>query len=376
MSQIAAPAAKPELRALTSLRGIAAMAVVLQHFAATFQQYCAGNLPSPVPHGYMAVDFFFVLSGFIMCYTYLEDFRERRMDAYAPFIGKRFGRIFPLHAFCVILILVFGALSTALLGRNLSYSSDNLGFDVLANLLMVQGIGIGRNLNGPSWSVSVEFIAYLLFPLLIAIVFRNRLLPWIVAFLAAAGLVYVASLDPRWSIVAIDPLSSTIRCLAGFSLGMIGYRLYTETRFGAVLGRTPVAVLLGLGAALALVLKADLVAAALFTPIVVAFAVNRGWPARLLGWGPLHFLGVISFSLYLVHDAFRPYALALLRHLEPQPVGVPLAFGLTLLCSALIIPFAWATYVAIERPGRSYIRAVVDGLARATGNPRIVQGRS
>jgi len=340
------------------------MAVVLQHFAATFQEYCNGKLPSPVPHGYMAVDFFFVLSGFIMCYTYLDDFRGRGMAAYAPFLGKRFGRIFPLHAFCVLAMLLLGWISVALLGRNIFHAGTNLLIDVPANLLMLQGIGIGQNLNGPSWSVSVEFVAYVLFPLLIAVVFRNRLLPWIAGFLAAAGLVQVAMLDPRWSLIAIDPLSATIRCLAGFTFGMIAYRLYAETRLGEWLGRDAVAVSLAAAAGLTLVLKQDLVAAALFAPIVVAFAVNRGWPARLLGWRPLHFLGVISFSLYLVHEAFRPVALLLLQRVAPQPVGVPVAFGLTLVCSLLVIPFAWATYAAVERPGRAYVRAAIDGLAR------------
>jgi peptidoglycan/LPS O-acetylase OafA/YrhL len=58
-----------EIKPLTSLRGLAALAVVLQHFAATFQRHSFAVFPSPVPHGYMAVDFFFALSGFIMCYT-------------------------------------------------------------------------------------------------------------------------------------------------------------------------------------------------------------------------------------------------------------------------------------------------------------------
>ena len=58
-----------EINALTSLRGIAALAVVLQHFSATAQKHCDVTIPSLAPHGYMAVDFFFVLSGFIMSYT-------------------------------------------------------------------------------------------------------------------------------------------------------------------------------------------------------------------------------------------------------------------------------------------------------------------
>ena len=60
-----------EIRALTSLRGIAAMAVVMQHFSATAQRHSLTTIPSLIPHGYIAVELFFVLSGFIMAYTYL-----------------------------------------------------------------------------------------------------------------------------------------------------------------------------------------------------------------------------------------------------------------------------------------------------------------
>ncbi|HYZ61677.1 MAG TPA: acyltransferase family protein, partial [Acetobacteraceae bacterium] len=85
-SDTVAPARPRELKSLTALRGVAAMAVVLQHFSATAQEYCRVTIPSLVPHGYVAVDFFFVLSGFIMAYTYLDSFRQRGMAAYGPFL--------------------------------------------------------------------------------------------------------------------------------------------------------------------------------------------------------------------------------------------------------------------------------------------------
>jgi len=85
-----------EIKALTSLRGIAAIAVVLQHFSATAQLHSSGWIPSIVPHGYMAVDFFFVLSGFIMSYNYFPLFQTDGIRAFLPFFLKRVARIFPL----------------------------------------------------------------------------------------------------------------------------------------------------------------------------------------------------------------------------------------------------------------------------------------
>ncbi len=89
-----------EIKSLTSLRGIAAMAVVLQHFSVTAQRLCDSTIPSLVPHGYMAVDFFFVLSGYIMCYTYLQAFQQQGWQAYKPFLQKRAIRLLPLQIFC------------------------------------------------------------------------------------------------------------------------------------------------------------------------------------------------------------------------------------------------------------------------------------
>jgi hypothetical protein len=84
-----------EIIALTSLRGIAAMAVVMQHFSATAQLHCLVPMPSLVPHGYLAVDLFFVLSGFIMSYTYLSSFQRNGIRAFGDFLLRRVARIVP-----------------------------------------------------------------------------------------------------------------------------------------------------------------------------------------------------------------------------------------------------------------------------------------
>src|SRR5580698_4630391 len=122
-----------EIKALTSLRGIAAMMVVMQHFSATAQEHSQSVIPSLVPHGYIAVDLFFVLSGFIMAYTYLDDFRSRGWQAFPTFIMKRVARIVPLNTFAVLLVLILGAVSSILIGRDIFHGSSNILFDGVAN---------------------------------------------------------------------------------------------------------------------------------------------------------------------------------------------------------------------------------------------------
>ncbi len=365
----ASEASLRELKSLTSLRGLAAMAVVLQHFSATAQEHCRVTIPSLVPHGYVAVDLFFVLSGFIMSYTYAASFRDHGLSAYGPFLARRVARIVPLNVAVLVALALASWASVLLAGRNIFFDSRNLEFDFLANLLMLQGIGIGRNLNGPSWSVSTEFAAYLLFPAFVAVVLSGRIRAQYPAALAVIALCWLALMQPRLGMAVEAPPGSLVRCFAEFILGMAAFRLFQVPRAVAILRRDSVTIGLSLAAAASLVARYDLPAVLLFPLIVVAFAVNEGFAARVMQLRLFHFLGVVSFSLYLLHGPFRPLELGLLRWLSPEPVGpvVALAFAFVGACS--VIPFAWLAYVAVERPGRALVRSMLSSPRAARSLP-------
>jgi len=132
-----------EIKALTSLRGVAALAVVTQHFSATAQVHSSGWMPSIVPHGYMAVDFFFVLSGFIMSYTYFPLFQSDGISAFMPFFLKRVARIFPLGLAALTMILLLGSVAS-IWDRSDMFISEGvaqagLASAVLVNVLHLQG---------------------------------------------------------------------------------------------------------------------------------------------------------------------------------------------------------------------------------------------
>lgn len=350
--------ARKELKGLTSLRGIAALAVVMQHFSTTAQQHCSTTIPSLVPHGYMAVDFFFVLSGYIMCYTYLDSFESRGWRAaYGPFLKKRVIRLFPLHVFVTLSLLLAGAMSAYLLGRNIFFGEIRYPFDVLTNLLMLQGLGIGRNINGPSWSVSVEFVAYALFPLLAAGVFtRRRMVSATVLFAAIAALTALALTAPRLSLAADDPLGGGVRCLTEFTLGMFVYRLSCTQGPSSWLASDRAAWLALGGSVVLLLARVDLLVALFFPFVVLTIGLNQGRAQQLLSARPLYVLGTISFSLYLIHNAFRPLALHIVQTLHPEPLGFVAALVFALAGSLLVIPFAWLTYAYVEDPSRRLLR--------------------
>ena len=79
----------------------------MQHFSTTAQSICRVTIPSLVRHGYVGVDFVFVLCGFIMASTYAASFRQREMAAYGPFVARRLGRSIPLNVAVLCVLYVY-----------------------------------------------------------------------------------------------------------------------------------------------------------------------------------------------------------------------------------------------------------------------------
>ena len=158
-----------ELLALTSIRGIAAWWVVLFHMRLLLVPWLPVGAIRVLDHGNLAVDLFFVLSGFVIALNYGErlagDWR-----ATGDFLFRRFARIYPLH------LLILGGFALYAGGAILFGSATLAGQDpgyFLASLFLVQNWGFTDALrwNVPAWSISTEALAYLLFPVLV------RLLP-------------------------------------------------------------------------------------------------------------------------------------------------------------------------------------------------------
>lgn len=359
-----------EIKPLTSLRGFAAMAVVLQHFSATAQPLTPSWIPSIVPHGYMAVHFFFILSGFIMSLTYLGSFEARGLRAFPDFLLKRVARIVPLNCFALLVIVLLGVGCRFTIGTPVFFREATLMFDLPANLLMLQGLGIGDNLNGPSWSVSTEFAAYFLFPVFVVAVFNRRRWVTIATLIAALVLLCaIAAQSPRLGLGGIDAETTLLETFAEFVLGMGTFIMY---RYRIAAGRHASDfefAALTVAAGVFLIAGIDLPVSLLCPFIVAAAALNRGFWARFLSGGVPYFLGVISFSIYLIHDPFRPTAVALFHLAYPGSTTAAGALIFALLGSFAVIPFAWLTYIGIERPGRRVVRRWAEALSRKSKAP-------
>ena len=189
------------IKPLTSLRFVAAYWVVVHHYWPHLAG--AGAQPPLIARGYLGVELFFVLSGFILCHVYLPQFEEGRFR-YRDFLWARLARIYPMH---IATLVGMGAMAGAALAIGLSVDPNVLSLAALpANLTLTQAWGLApvAGWNHPSWSISAEWFAYIAFPAFAGLTLAMRRWPGVAV---AAALAFTAVLYPAFQAVAGFPLT-------------------------------------------------------------------------------------------------------------------------------------------------------------------------
>ncbi len=345
-----------------ALRGIAALLVVAYHL----QFGAAYTLPPErmtllFKRGYLWVDLFFILSGFIIAYT--SRFLERRPDraSVLAFYRSRVGRIVPLHWFCLAYIIAFGAAVAALnlmTGRPLNphWSWAGAGWTALEALLLHSiFLDDTQMWNIPSWSISAEMMAYALFPLLAILARRGwglALLPLLsTAFYAWVALRHDGDLD---IVSGLAP----VRCLAGFLLGIClcrGRPLWRRVPDTLISG-LHVAAVAAIGLGLHFPVNDSLLILP-FVALIGATSEDRGLVAQLLRQRPLLFLGRISYSVYLNHTGVLSIIYFVwIRTVSHAGLPPPLERAAWIATSlTVVILFSMWTCRAIEEPARRWL---------------------
>jgi peptidoglycan/LPS O-acetylase OafA/YrhL len=340
------------LDALTGIRGLAAWGVVLYHVRLSL----SGLLPEPaiaaLGKGYLAVDLFFMLSGFVIWYNYAARIRDGGWVEARLFLWRRFARVWPLHG-AVLAAFAGFALLLGLSGR------DTAGYpwaELPLHLLLVQNWGFLPKLawNHPAWSISTELAAYLLFPALVAVWRWDKLPSWallgIAGALALAIHLLFAAHGERTLGARIEQLGLW-RCLAGFAMGMVLCLLWQRwqgSRLAAQSAGLACALVLALGGVLALP-ETMFVPAAFFTGLL-ALALSRGAAARLFGGKVLTYLGEISYSTYLAH-----FGLFIVFKLLFVAASLQLGWGQLLGFLALVFAASILLYHGLEKPAQRWL---------------------
>lgn len=312
---------KPHYELLDGLRGVAALLVVFYHIFEGLSFAAGGTLITTINHGYLAVDFFFILSGFVIGYAY--DDRWKRNMTLGNFFTRRLIRLHPM----IIMGTIIGAITFCIQG-SVQWDGSHVATSAVMLALLaamffipaypgagydVRGNGEMFSLNGPSWSLFFEYIGNILYALFIHRL-SNRGLAILVA-LSGIGLVWFALFDivgygmlgVGWTLDGANFWGGMLRMLFPFSLGMLLSRHFrpikTRGAFwicSAVLlilfcvpyieGKSPVC-LNGVY---------ELICIALVFPALVWIAAS-GKTTDKQSTRICRFLGDISFPLYAIH---------------------------------------------------------------------------
>ena len=348
----AGPVSPADLRPLTALRFVAAAWVTLY---TCWPFLDVGFTPHLASKGYLGVELFFVLSGFILSHVYLEAFGTRRFG-YRSFLWARIARVYPLHLVTLlgVMALALGAAAAgiAMQARVIDWSS------LPANLLMLHAWGLAPEaaFNHPSWSISAEWFAYLTFPVFAAGAWALRARPWLAVAAASAALL---ALYVVFQSLAGFPLTQAtirwgaLRIVPCFALGCA---LYLVHRKGGV--PRP-----GLLSALSVVLIFATASLQIWDGVIVLLGglliLSLGSLDNVRA-GPLSsrfavWLGEISYALYMVLIPWTLVAvngLARVTGSESKTFGLPLWLGIVL---GAVMTAALAHHL-VEKPARTWLR--------------------
>lgn len=369
-------------QALDGWRGVCAVLVALHHFHISSHVY---HLPF-LQNGYLFVDFFFVLSGFVISHSWAG--RITGAAEFRRFMARRFARVWPLH---VTVLAVFVAMEagkalalgqTSLTAENPPFSGDTSAPAILTNLTLLHSLGFhdGATWNYPSWSISTEFYTYAVFGLLCLLGVGGR--PGHLAAVALAGAVVVALFSPEWLHTIAD--FGFFRCVYGFFIGAAVYWLVARHRrrlpAGTMAEGAVVVLVVALVSASPKGAALSMAAPLVFGAAVAVFAAEAGALSRLLLTPVPQALGTWSYSVYLLHSlvlviigravnlAQRLTGVSLTEPIEingePRPLlvlGGPWLGDVALLAYVLAVAglsaLAWRR---IERPGQAYFKRLGD----------------
>jgi peptidoglycan/LPS O-acetylase OafA/YrhL len=366
---------KNAIRSLEGGRGIAALVVALYHLGIGMQF-------SVVRNGYLFVDLFFVLSGFVICAAYsgrLNDGAD-----ISAFVIRRVGRLLPLLVFSTLFFILVQ--NGVVLAKHIAadhgyaallhtpgamdYAIPTAG-EVLSTLTMTHGLNVFDHLilNTPSWSISTEFYTYILFALVCFLTSRAMRVPVYIAILVIGLAICV------WASVNVHGCLKDGGCLSltydfGYPRSVFCFFLGALTYLASRRARLPVAVLQVLGVAALIVLFSFTDAAPAiafgfpfaFALLILATCEDRGPLAEVLKARPFQVLGTRSYSIYLLH---MPLVMVF-GNFAKRATSIPMSlFIVTAFVATLVILSGW-TYRFIEDPFRNRFNRFAANLRMAS----------
>ena len=335
------------LLALTSVKGIGAVLVVLYHFQPFFDALVPAlrRFDFIVSEGATAVDFFFVVSGFSVCFGYANAFSKWTWSGYRRFLWGRLARLYPVH---LMMIAVVGTM--ALISWHLNYELNWAGYSavtLLQHLTLVHAWTphLFLSWNFPSWSISALWLMYLVFPGVL----------WLQSHLRTRTHFVLYSL-PLFALIVIQRLSDTelpfrdlFRVVFGFGMGALIYR-WRALNFRGYWNPAFVWPLIAVAVGRTAFGVESRVFLPLLFPALLYWLVREGRAWGLLSAAPLVFLGEISYSIYMSHTLVLKFVMRVFPAERWVGWSVSGRVSLVLGVFAMTGVLGYAVWRWIERP--------------------------
>jgi peptidoglycan/LPS O-acetylase OafA/YrhL len=346
---------------LDGLRGVFCMMVVLYH--CDTQGYLPRMLDGffVIEQSYIFVDFFFVLSGFVISYNY-NDFTKN--EEFYTFLKKRFIRLFPLLFFTVTVFFTLSLISNYFLT---AFTKDfetlgNLTLQYLDSILFLNStpiLGSTYGINYPSWSISSEMISYIIYGGSILVVSKKGHIYFssLVILVSAVFLVY------HGDFFAMGDYGF-VRGIIGF---LVGNLVYKSSKILPKINANIEYILCG--ALLVVIFLLDTLKGNTFFELIIPFCFGisifillrtEGWISKLLDMQIFQYLGKLSYSIYLNHAVIILVFYRLLDYFVPLESIPEIAQILLLICVLVVIVlYSNLTYVFIELKGSTFLKKIL-----------------
>lgn len=321
------PGARRYVSGLALLRGLAALSVVFYHFSgAVLPKLHVDALHEIFKNGWLGVDVFFVISGFVIPYSLLgKNYSPRK---FGPYIAKRIVRINPPAYLAMLLVLAQWYLIDYALAHQVNYTRDVTATRLLHNVLFTVPFSEQSWVVGIFWTLAIEFQFYIFIGLLFGLLFERGSVWMFTGALLATGLLQY---------LPFQSVNNFFHFSALFALG--GVTLFRQQ------GRLGHGLYWGLLLLFASVAYVEIGQYEAVAGLATALAINYVKLENNL----TRFLGNISYSLYLVHAVIGTTCEFLLIRLVP--IGNPVTRGaLQVVCVGAAIAGAYVFYLAVERP--------------------------
>lgn len=343
---------------LDAIRIFGCYGIVLYHYL-PYVNGKDGWLFWPFRHASVLVDVFFVISGVVIAYNYAG--KTGSVESYFSYLRKRFARLYPLHLATLLFYSAIGVAALAGYLQVVEISKYNFA-EWIPNVLMLHAWGLSTDMafNGPSWTVSAELFAYILFPLVLAGATRSITSGIVMILVLFAVCITLGELLTGRDLQHLTVPYAIFRTLPSFAVGVV---IYMNRNAFPIIPKTSmrIAVFLSLAVFLAFMVGGApsylrLVSAIVFASL--AFVADHQHTSLGLGGAGISSHAELTYSLYMIHG---PVATVLMAFLFPKILGdwFQGEDAVRLMCvlasTAVAVGASWISYRYFEVPARLWL---------------------